>query len=80
MKGFVYILLRSDGKYYIWSTKSLSDRIQKHQNGWVQSTKWFRPLMLVWYKEFATYHDALTMENKLKKSKNKTFVQTFIGS
>jgi len=80
MRWYVYILLRSDWKYYIWSTRSVEERFKKHQDWWVQSTKWFRPLILLWYKKFETYDAAIKIEKELKKSKNKTIIQNFIGS
>lgn len=33
MKGFMYILLCSDGSYYTGSTIDLEKRIDEHQNG-----------------------------------------------
>ena len=80
MKWYVYVLLRSDWKYYIWSTRSIQNRFIKHKNWWVQSTKWFRPLLLIWFREFETYKKAQCIEKELKKSKSKTIVQDFIGS
>ncbi len=47
MKGYVYILQSlKDGNKYIGSTISVKERVEKHNKGYVKSTKSRRPLIL----------------------------------
>ncbi len=64
----VYIL-KSEGRnwFYVGSTNDLTRCIKEHENGKVQSTKSYRPLTLVFTKEFDEERDAGAYERKLKK-------------
>ncbi|WP_428037169.1 GIY-YIG nuclease family protein [Chryseobacterium nepalense] len=53
MKGWMYILLCSDGSYYTGSTNDLDRRIIQHQIGEGAShTKKRLPVKLVYYEEY----------------------------
>ena len=66
----VYILKSlKDSKYYIGQTDNLSDRINKHNNGQVKSTKNRRPFVLVKEEIFDTRGEARKRENYFKKLK-----------
>ena len=62
-------ILKSEGHnwFYVGSTNDLTRCIKEHENGKVQSTKNYRPLTLVFTKEFDEERDAGAYERKLKK-------------
>jgi putative endonuclease len=74
MKGYVYILLCSNGKYYTGSTIDLERRLIQHQNGEGSNfTKKYLPVELVYVEEFQRIDQAFYREkqiqgwNRLKK-------------
>ncbi len=67
---FVYILKSlKDSGYYIGQTENLDDRIKKHNNGLVKSTKSRVPFVLIKKESFNTRGEARKRENYLKKLK-----------
>jgi putative endonuclease len=67
---YVYILhSKKDGKLYIGSTPDLKKRIEKHNNGYVLSTKNRRPLSLIYYESYINEDDAKHREIFLKGGK-----------
>jgi predicted GIY-YIG superfamily endonuclease len=70
---FVYILLCSDGEYYIGLTRNLKKRIIEHQNGLSFSTKYRRPIRLVWAGIFRRKSVAASFEHYLKTGSGKAF-------
>jgi putative endonuclease len=57
---------------YIGYTTNLRERLQKHQNGEVTSTKFRRPFELVFYEGYKSMRDAKRRERYLKTSKGKS--------
>jgi putative endonuclease len=70
---YVYILKLSNGEYYTGSTSNLDNRLKQHENGQTMSTKNKRPLMMVWYAEFANKKLATDFEIYLKSSSGFAF-------
>ncbi len=67
MKGWMYILLCSDGTYYTGSTNNLELRIQQHQNGeGANYTKKRLPVTLVYSEEFERVEDAFYREKQVQ--------------
>ncbi len=63
----VYILRsEKDGKRYIGQTGNLEQRLSRHNEGRVPSTKYRRPLHLIHSEEYETRADALARERYLK--------------
>ena len=57
MKGYMYILLCSDGSYYTWSTTDLERRLEQHQNGeGANHTKKRLPVSLLYYEEYSAHY------------------------
>ena len=77
--GYTYILLMNDWRYYTWSTTNLGNRIKKHNNWWVRSTKPYRPLTLLGYKKFSNYSEARQLEIKIKRCKSKEYIETLLN-
>ena len=66
----VYILKSlKDQKLYTGSTNNLERRLEEHHSGKVKSTKFRRPLKLIFCKEFETINDARLFEHQLKHPK-----------
>ena len=67
---YVYILESlKDGKFYTGSTIDLRKRLQEHNAGRTPSTKYRRPLKLVYFEEYATLGQARVREKALKQVK-----------
>lgn len=67
MKGYMYILLCANGKYYTGSTNNLGRRITEHQNGaGANFTKNNLPVELVYYEEFQRIDEAFYREKQVQ--------------
>ena len=68
--AFVYILLCSDGAYYVGSYKGddLQVRIAEHNSGYRKEAWTYRrrPVELVWAQHFSRYDEAFACERQLK--------------
>jgi len=77
---YTYVLKsKKDGKLYVGYSKNLKLRFEQHCNGEVKSTKYRRPLKLIYYesclvdsdakkreKYFKTYYGHMFLEKRLK--------------
>jgi len=67
---YVYILYsKKDGKLYIGYTPDLKKRLEKHNKGFVLSTKNRRPLSLIYCECYISERDAKRREIFLKGGK-----------
>lgn len=67
MKGYMYILLCSDGSYYTGSTNNLELRLAQHQNGeGANHTKKHLPVTLVYYEEYNRIDEAFYREKQVQ--------------
>ena len=67
IKGFVYLLLsKKDKRTYLGSTVNLKNRIIEHNDGLCFSTKYRRPLELIYSEEFDDIELARQREHYLK--------------
>jgi len=67
MKGYMYILLCSDGSYYTGSTIDLERRLEQHQNGeGANHTKKRLPVTLVYYEEYPRIDIAFYREKQVQ--------------
>jgi putative endonuclease len=79
VKFCTYILKsNSTGKLYIGQTNNLSERLSLHNSNQVLSTKNKGPWELIFYKEFPDRSNAMKLETKLKKWKNKERIMRWI--
>jgi len=63
----VYMIKSSQKRwYYVGSTNRLEHRLNEHNKGQVPSTINYRPLKLVYTKEFESEKDARAYERKIK--------------
>jgi len=62
-----YVLFSlKDKRLYIGSTSDLKSRLKRHDNGEVVSTRYRRPLKLLFYEAFITSKEAKSRELYLK--------------
>ena len=73
---YTYVLLsQKDGWFYTGSTGNLKKRIESHNNGEVSSTKYRRPLRLIYYEACLNKLDALRREKYLKTGGGKRYLK-----
>lgn len=70
---YVYILKCADGKHYTGCTSNLKERMCRHQNGQVESTKSRRPVELIMYIAFTDKYKAFFFEKYLKSGSGRAF-------
>jgi putative endonuclease len=76
---FVYVLYsQKDKKLYIGFTKNLDDRIRKHKEGGVNSTRHRIPLELIYYEAFKDKRDATKREYFLKRGRGREFLKKIL--
>ena len=64
---YLYILQsEKDQKLYVGTCLDIDKRVEKHNKGFVKSTKSRRPLVLKYYKEYSTLSEARKEEWSLK--------------
>ena len=81
MPYYVYILQSlKDGSYYIGSTRDLSQRLERHNQGRSQYTKPKRPWKLVYSEEHLDRSGAVKRENGIKAKKRSTFIESLINT
>ena len=78
MEGFYYVyILRSlkDNKNYAGYTKNLELRFEQHKKGEVDSTRYRRPLKLIYFEACIKQEDALKREKYFKTHYGKMFLK-----
>ena len=76
MEFFVYILRsEKDGKLYTGYTTDLSQRLNEHNEGKVNSTRNRRPFILIYYESCMDHKDALHREKYLKTTYGKRYIK-----
>ena len=65
---FVYVLQsKKDKSFYIEFAVDIKERLKKHNEGLVRSTKNIRPIELIYCEIYKSKRDALIRERRLKK-------------
>ena len=73
---YTYILQsKKNGRYYIGSTDNYHRRFEEHNTGKVKSTRYIRPLILVYKETYKTRKEASKREAYLKKMKSKKYIE-----
>lgn len=75
---YVYLLHCADGKLYTGYSPNLKKRIEKHQKGFVRSTKSRKPTKLIHYEAFIDEKDAKQRELYLKGGNGKKEIETML--
>ena len=67
MVGYMYMLVCSDGSYYVGSTTDLSARLAEHRNGIGSNfTSKHLPVRLIYHEEFQRIEDAFHREKQIQ--------------
>ena len=78
-KHYVYILLTEKNTYYCGYTDNLEKRFQKHKEGKAAKyTKAFKPVKIVYSKEFSTKSEAQKEEYRIKQLKRSEKEKLFL--
>ncbi len=73
---YVYVLFSlKDKDFYVGKTADLDERLDKHQRGYVESTKNRRPLKFLYAEMSLTEHDAGHREIYLKTAWGKRYLK-----
>ena len=76
----LYILQSlSNNKFYVGSTRNLSDRLIRHNTGRSKATKTGIPWKLVHSEEFETRSETMKREVDIKAWKNHTMIENLIA-
>ncbi len=79
MRGFVYILIDDNHRFYIGSSTDVEQRYKRHLSGFVFTTHRMKNPRLIFSQEFPTIEDAKKIERKLKKLKRKDYIEKIIA-
>ncbi len=72
---YTYVLLsEKDGKHYTGYTQDLKLRFEQHQKGLVESTKYRRPLKIIYYEACLDQEDAMRREKYLKSYQGRMYL------
>ena len=79
MEGFYFVyILKSmqDGKNYSGYTKNLKLRFEQHENGEVATTKYRRPIKLIYFEACLNQKDAMKREKYFKTHYGKMYLKS----
>ena len=78
---YVYILhsIEKD-KYYIGSTENVDQRLQRHNNKMVRSTKAYAPWALRYTESFSTRALAENREKGIKNKKSRKYIELLVDT
>ena len=80
MSYYLYILYsKTKDRFYIGQTSDPDERLNYHNAGYVMSTKSGRPWERIFLKEFLNRSDAMKEESRLKKAKNRTYLEWYMA-
>jgi len=78
---FTYVLKsKKDNKLYIGWTDSIDNRLEQHNSGLVISTKYRRPLELIYYEACLNKKDAIAREKALKTGFGRAYLKRRISN
>ncbi len=78
---YVYVLLsEKDHNFYVGYSSDLNKRILSHNKGLVDSTKYRRPLKLIYWEGCLNQQDATKREKYLKSSWGKRYIKNRIAN
>ena len=79
MKGWVYILKDTKGRFYIGSSNNLERRLIQHKNGHTQTTRNMGEVKIVLAQEYSSLSLARKIENRLKNLKRKDYIEKIVN-
>lgn len=73
---YTYILKsKISSRYYIGSTNNLENRIERHNKGYVRSTKPFRPWKVIHTEKFKSLLESRRREKQIKGWKSRKAIE-----
>lgn len=75
----LYILKLNDKSYYVGSTSDLKDRMKRHSDGEVSSTKYNLPFELKYTEEYNNRSEAQSREYQIKKWKSRKAIERLMN-
>ena len=79
MPYYLYIIQsQTDESYYIGTSRDLTERIERHNQGRSKYTKSKRPWNLVYFEEHPDRSDAMKREYAIKRRKSKEYLAKLI--
>jgi len=76
---YVYVLYNESKNFiYVGYSEDLKERFKYHNNGYVKSTKFYKPLELIHYEAYRNMKDAKRREMYLKTNKGRTTLMTML--
>ncbi len=73
---YTYVMLSSkDGEWYTGAASDLKARLREHEQGEVTSTRFRRPLRLIYYEACLDSADAYRRERYLKTGRGKRYLR-----
>ena len=74
--GYIYVLQSlKDKQFYVGYSNNLKKRVKDHNEGKVYSTKFRRPLKLIYYEACLNQQDATKREKYLKTAWEKRYIK-----
>ena len=81
MSFHLYILYSEQyDRFYVGQTNQLDKRIERHNNGFVRSTKSYRPWKLVYTEAFANRSEAVKRESEIKRWNSKIKIKKLVDA
>ena len=79
---YIAYVLRSikDGKFYTGYSNNLNQRIEAHNAGKIFSTKYRRPLELIYYEASINQDDVFKQEKYLKTTYGKRYIRNRVNN
>ncbi len=78
---YTYILISGKtGKYYIGSTNNVANRLKRHNQGYIRSTKAYRPWKLLYTEKYQTLGKARARENQVKNWTSRDAIEKLISA
>lgn len=76
MLYYVYVLQsQRDKNFYIGFTTNLRNRVNDHNSGWNISTRYRKPLKLIYFEGYLNKRDALGREKFLKSGSGMRYIK-----
>jgi predicted GIY-YIG superfamily endonuclease len=75
---YVYVLICKDKRTYTGCTNNLKDRLQRHNNGYIEATKNRIPVTLKSYFAFDKEITAFNFEKYLKSGSGRAFMKKYL--
>ncbi len=77
---YTYVLLCSDGEWYVGHTVDLEQRLALHAEGRVRATAYRLPVVMVYYEACRSFAAAVARERQLKTGFGRAYLKRRLGT